>query len=51
MKDDRFIHETATVDDGAQTGEGGRVWHFVHICGGANIGKGVSLGQNVFVGN
>lgn len=32
-------------------GEGTRVWHWVHICGGARIGQGVSLGQNVFVGN
>jgi UDP-2-acetamido-3-amino-2,3-dideoxy-glucuronate N-acetyltransferase len=44
-------HETAIVDEGAQIGEGSRVWHFVHVCGGAKIGKGVSLGQNVFVGN
>lgn len=46
-----YQHESAIVDDGAQIGEGSRVWHFVHICGGAKIGKGVSLGQNVFVGN
>lgn len=45
------IHPTAIVDEGAQIGEGSRVWHWVHICGGAKIGKGVSLGQNVFVGN
>lgn len=45
------IHPSAIVDDGAQIGVGSRVWHFVHICGGARIGKGVSLGQNVFVGN
>ena len=32
-------------------GDGSSVWHFVHVCGGAQIGKGVSLGQNVFVGN
>lgn len=44
-------HESAIIDDGAEIGEGSRVWHFVHICGGARIGKGVSLGQNVFVGN
>lgn len=44
-------HESAIVDDGAQIGEGSRVWHFVHVCAGARIGKGVSLGQNVFVGN
>ena len=46
-----YQHETAVVDDGAQIGEDSRVWHFVHVCGGAKIGKGVSLGQNVFVGN
>ena len=46
-----YQHATAIVDDGAQIGEGSRVWHFVHVCGGAKIGKGVSLGQNVFVGN
>lgn len=45
------VHPSAIVDDGAQIGEGSRVWHFVHVCGGAIIGKGVSLGQNVFVGN
>lgn len=45
------IHPTAIVDDGAQIGEGSRIWHWVHICGGAKIGKGVSLGQNVFVGD
>ncbi len=45
------VHPTAIVDEGAQIGEGSRVWHFVHVCGGAKIGKGVSLGQNVFVGN
>ncbi|PAU86536.1 N-acetyltransferase [Pseudomonas sp. WN033] len=46
-----YKHDSAIVDDGAQIGEGCRVWHFVHVCGGAKIGKGVSLGQNVFVGN
>lgn len=44
-------HSSAIIDEGAQIGEGSRIWHFVHVCGGAKIGKGVSLGQNVFVGN
>lgn len=44
-------HDSAIVDQGAQIGEGSRIWHFVHVCAGARIGKGVSLGQNVFVGN
>ena len=46
-----FKHDTAIVDDGAEIGDGSRVWHFVHVCGGARIGRKVSLGQNVFVGN
>jgi UDP-2-acetamido-3-amino-2,3-dideoxy-glucuronate N-acetyltransferase len=46
-----FQHPSAIVDDGAQIGEGSRVWHFAHVCGGARIGKSVSMGQNVFVGN
>ncbi|MEH6452037.1 MAG: acyltransferase [Psychromonas sp.] len=45
------VHESAIVDDGAQIGDGSRVWHFVHVCSGAKIGQQVSLGQNVFVGN
>lgn len=45
------VHASAIVDDGAQIGDGSRIWHFVHVCAGARIGKGVSLGQNVFVGN
>ena len=48
---DLNIHSTAIVDQGAVIGTGSRVWHWVHVCGGAVIGKNVSLGQNVFVGN
>jgi UDP-2-acetamido-3-amino-2,3-dideoxy-glucuronate N-acetyltransferase len=44
-------HPTAIVDEGAQIGEGTRIWHWVHVCGGARIGSRCSLGQNVFVGN
>lgn len=45
------IHPTAILDEGAQIGEGTRIWHWVHICGGAKIGERCSFGQNVFVGN
>ena len=45
------IHPTAIVYDGAVLGENCRVWHWVHISGGARIGAGCSFGQNVFVGN
>jgi UDP-2-acetamido-3-amino-2,3-dideoxy-glucuronate N-acetyltransferase len=45
------IHETAIVDEGAKIGNGSRIWHWVHVCGGAVIGEECSLGQGVFVGN
>ena len=44
-------HPSAIVDEGAEIGDESRIWHFVHICGGARIGRQVSLGQGVFVGN
>lgn len=47
---DYFRHDSAIVDDGAEVGAGSRIWHFVHVCSGARIGRDVVLGQNVFVG-
>lgn len=46
-----YKHPSAIIDDGAQIGDRSRVWHFVHVSGGAKIGRGVSIGQNVFIGN
>ncbi len=46
-----IAHETAIVDPGAQIGAGTRIWHWVHVSGGARIGEHCSFGQNVFVGN
>jgi UDP-2-acetamido-3-amino-2,3-dideoxy-glucuronate N-acetyltransferase len=45
------IHPSAIVDAGAALGDGCSVWHFVHICAGARIGRDCSFGQGVFVGN
>ena len=45
------IHSSAIVDEGAQLGDGCRVWHFAHICAGARVGSGCSFGQGVYVGN
>ena len=44
------IHPTAIIDDGAEIGDGTNIWHWALVCW-TIIGKGVSLGQNVFVGN
>jgi UDP-2-acetamido-3-amino-2,3-dideoxy-glucuronate N-acetyltransferase len=48
---DVSIHPTAIVDAGANIGQGTRIWHWVHVSGGARIGERCSLGQNVFIGN
>jgi UDP-2-acetamido-3-amino-2,3-dideoxy-glucuronate N-acetyltransferase len=51
METDVNVHPTAIIDEGAKIGGSTRIWHWVHVCGGAVIGEGCSLGQNVFVGN
>ena len=44
-----FIHSTSVVDEPCEIGLGTRIWHFSHVCAGAKIGTGCSLGQNTFV--
>lgn len=44
-----FVHESSYVDDGAQIGQGTRIWHFSHVMPGAVIGAGCNLGQNVMI--
>jgi UDP-2-acetamido-3-amino-2,3-dideoxy-glucuronate N-acetyltransferase len=51
MNADYFVHESSYVDDGAEIGEGTKIWHFCHIMGGAKIGRNCSIGQNVNVGS
>ncbi len=46
-----FVHPTSIVDEGAQIGDGTRIWHWVHVSGGAKIGNNCSFGQGVFIGN
>ena len=52
MSDEKgyFAHPSAFVDEGAQIGEGTKIWHFAHIMGGAKIGCRCNFGQNVMVG-
>jgi UDP-2-acetamido-3-amino-2,3-dideoxy-glucuronate N-acetyltransferase len=44
-------HDSAIVDDGAQIGEGTKVWHFCHVSARARIGANCAFGQNVYIGN
>lgn len=45
------IHPSAIIDPGAKIGDNTRVWHWTHVCAGAQIGNACSLGQNIFVAN
>jgi UDP-2-acetamido-3-amino-2,3-dideoxy-glucuronate N-acetyltransferase len=44
-----FVHESAYCDEGAEVGDGTKIWHFAHIMKGAKIGKRSIIGQNVNV--
>ncbi len=48
-KDFIYIHPSAIVDEGVKVGKYSKIWHWVHICEGANIGESCILGQNVYV--
>jgi len=41
--------KTAIIEEEAKIGNGSKIWHWVHICKGAQIGENCSLGQNVYV--
>ncbi len=44
-----FVHPSAYVDEGAEIGEGTKIWHFSHVMSGAKIGQKCILGQNVCI--
>lgn len=44
------IHPTATIDEGAQIGEGTRIWHYSHVRESAKIGKNCVIGEHVYIG-
>ena len=35
MECDYFVHDTAIVDEGADIGDGTKIWHYSHICKGS----------------
>ena len=46
-----IIEASAIIDRGANIGANTKIWHWVHICSEAKIGKNCSFGQNVFISN
>ncbi len=51
MENSYFVHPSSVVDEGAQLGQGTKIWHFSHIMPGAVIGDRCNIGQNVFIDN
>ena len=46
---DVFIHPLAVVDEGADIGNGTRIWHFAHVRGTAKLGTGCNIGKDVYI--
>jgi UDP-2-acetamido-3-amino-2,3-dideoxy-glucuronate N-acetyltransferase len=46
-----FVHETSSIDEGAEIGGGTRIWHYAHVLKGAKIGRNCVIGQNVMIGS
>jgi UDP-2-acetamido-3-amino-2,3-dideoxy-glucuronate N-acetyltransferase len=44
-----FVHDSAYVDEGADVGQGTKIWHFSHVMNKARIGERCIIGQNVNV--
>lgn len=44
-----FVHPLAVVDDGAEIGEGTRIWHFAHVRSSAKVGKACNIGKDVYI--
>lgn len=45
-----FAHPSAIIDHPVTIGKDTKIWHWVHVMEGAQIGQNCVLGQNVYVG-
>lgn len=45
------IHESATIDDGAEVHQDANIWQLAHIRVGASIGASSIIGRGVYVGS
>ena len=46
-----FKHESSYVDEGAEIGEGTKIWHFCHVMSGAKIGKNCRFFPSASIGS
>lgn len=49
-RDGVFIAPSAVVEEGAEVGEGTKIWRFSHVMAGARIGRDCVISQGCFVG-
>ncbi len=42
-------HPLAVVEEGAQIGDGTRIWHFAHVRKGAKLGENCNIGKDVYI--
>ena len=47
--DNIYIHPSSVIDEGANIGNGTKVWHFSHLMPGSTVGENCIIGQNVFI--
>lgn len=46
---DYTAHPSTIIDEGAEIGNGTKIWHFCHISSDCKIGEDCSFGQNCYV--
>lgn len=44
-----YVHPTAVVDEGAEVGEGTRIWLWCHLRKGCKVGNNCNIGENAFI--
>jgi UDP-2-acetamido-3-amino-2,3-dideoxy-glucuronate N-acetyltransferase len=45
-----YVHPSAVIDKDVVISGGTKIWHFVHILSGSQIGRNCNIGQNVVIG-
>lgn len=44
-----YVHPTAIIEEGAEIGEGTKIWHFVHVRKSARIGRFCNIGKGAYI--
>ncbi|MDF1498757.1 MAG: DapH/DapD/GlmU-related protein [Patescibacteria group bacterium] len=51
MKNKIWSHKSVEIQNGAEIGEGTRIWHNSQVLSGAQIGKDCTIGHNCLIGS